>query len=186
MSIASAISSPNLGVCGGDGCRGGDLLLSLDLLGRGEQLVGDGLDGLLDALLQRDGVGAGGDVAQALAHERLSQHRRGGGAVTGDVVGLLGDLLDELGADLLERLVELDLLGDRDAVVRDRGGAPLLLEHDVAATRAEGHLDGVGQDVQAALEAAAGLLVESDDLCHKCVVPPGREDESLALTMMEC
>ena len=158
----------------------------VDLLGALQEGFGDGLDGLLDAALQTQRVGAGSNVAQALAHERLSEDRRRRGAVTGDVVGLLGDLLDELGADLLEGLVELDLLGDRDAVVRDRGGAPLLLEHDVAATRAEGHLDGVGQDVQAALEAAAGLLVESDDLCHKCVVPPGREDESLALNMTEC
>ncbi len=136
--------------------------------------VGDGRDGLLDAALERDGVGAGCDVAQALANERLSEHGRGRRAVTGDVVGLLGDLLDELRADLLVRVVELDLLGDRDTVVRDRGGAPLLLEHDVATAGAKRHLDGVGQDVQAALEATTGLLIESDDLCHVCFVLPGR------------
>jgi hypothetical protein len=62
--------------------------------------------------LRRHRVGAGGDVAQALADQRLGQHGGGGGAVTGDVVGLLGDLLDELGADLLVRVLELDLLGD--------------------------------------------------------------------------
>ena len=123
---------------------------------------------------RRDRVGAGRDVAQALADQRLGQDGRGGRAVTGDVVRLLGDLLDELRTDLLVRVVELDLLGDGDAVVRDRGGAPLLLEDDVAAARAERHLDGVGQDVQAALEAAAGLLVESNDLCHVFLVPPGR------------
>ena len=130
--------------------------------------VDDGRDGLLDAALQADRVGAGRDVAQAFADERLGEHGRGGRAVAGDVVGLLGDLLDELGADLLVRVVELDLLGDGHTVVRDRGGAPLLLEHDVATARAERHLDGVGQNVEAALEAAAGLLVESNDLCHVC------------------
>src|SRR3712207_7507244 len=72
-----------------------DLVLALDVLGGLEQLLGDGLDGLLDAALERDRVGAGGDVAQALAHERLGEHGGGGGAVTRDVVGLLGDLLDE-------------------------------------------------------------------------------------------
>ena len=131
-----------------------------------EQLLGDGLDGLLDAPLERHRVGAGRDVAQALADQRLGEHGRGGRAVTGDVVGLLGDLLDELGADLLVRVLELDLLGDGDTVVGDRGGAPLLLEHDVAALGAEGHLDGVGEDVHAPLEAATGLLVESNDLGH--------------------
>ena len=55
-------------------------------------------------------------------------------------------------------------LAMRHAVVGDRGGAPLLLEHDVAALRAERHLHGVGELVHAALEAAAGLLVERDHL----------------------
>ena len=143
-----------------------NLLLGLDLLGVGEQTLDDGRDGLLDTAAHGDRVGAGGDVAQALAHERLGEHGGGGGAVARDVVGLLGDLLDELGADLLVGLLELDLLGDGHAVVGDRGSAPLLVEHDVAALRAQGDLDGVGEGVEAALHAAAGLLVEGDDLGH--------------------
>ncbi len=103
------------------------------VLGHLGELFADSLDGLLDAALERHRVRAGGDVAQALAHQRLGQHGRGRRAVTGDVVGLLRDLLDQLGADLLVRVLELDLLGDGDAVVGDRGGAPLLLQHDVAA-----------------------------------------------------
>ena len=95
-----------------------------------------GLDGRLDALLERHRVGAGGHVAQALAHHGPGQHGGRGGAVTGDVVGLLGDLLDQLGADALVGILELDLLGDRHAVVGDGGGAPLLVQHDVAALRA--------------------------------------------------
>ena len=91
---------------------------------------------MLDALLQAHRVGAGGHVAQALAHERLGQHGGGGGAVTGDVVGLGGDLLHQLGAHVLERVLELDLPGDGDAVVGDGGGAELLLEDHVAALRA--------------------------------------------------
>src|SRR5690606_10795449 len=94
------------------------------------------------------------------------------------------DLLDELRTDLLVRVVELDLLGDRDTVVRDRGCAPLLLEHDVATARSERDLDGVGQRVEAALEAPAGLLVESDDLCHEFV--SSLPDVDLALTSREC
>ena len=126
----------------------------------------------LDALLQDHRVGAGRDVAQALTDHRPREHRRGRGAVTGDVVGLLGDFLDELGADLLVRVLEVDLLGDRDAVVRDRGGAPLLLEDDVAALRAEGDADGVGELVHARLERPAGVLGVGDLLGH-CGEPPG-------------
>jgi hypothetical protein len=102
--------------------------------------------------------------------ERLGQDGGGGGAVTGDVVGLLGNFLDELGPDLLPRVLELDLLGDRHTIVGDGGRAPLLLQDDVAALRAERHLDGVGEGVHAALEPAARLLVERDHLRHRLVV----------------
>jgi hypothetical protein len=167
LSIASAMSVADRGVAtGGDGRGGGDLLLGLDVLGLREQLLDDGSDGRLDAALEAHRVGAGGDVAQALADQRLGEDGGGRRAVTGDVVGLLRDLLDELGADLLVGVLEVDLLGDGDTVVGDRGGAPLLLQDDVAALGAEGHLDRVGEGVHAPLEAAAGLLVECNQLGH--------------------
>src|ERR687889_683830 len=64
------------------------------------------------------------------------------------------------------RTVELDLAGDRDAVVRDRGRAPLLVDDDVAALGAERHLDGVGERIDTALERAAGGVVELQGLGH--------------------
>ena len=131
------------------------------------------LDRGLDAPLQRHRVGPGGHVAQTLVDHGPGQHGGGGGAVTGDVVGLLGDLLDQLGADLLARVLEVDLLGDGDPVVGDGGGAPLLLEHDVAALRAEGDAYGVGELVHAVLEGPAGLLVEGDQLGHGVVSSVG-------------
>ncbi len=125
-----------------------------------------GLDRGLDAPLERHRVGPGGDVAQALADHGPGQDGGRRGAVTGDVVGLLGDFLDQFGADPLEGVLEVDLLGDGHAVVGDRGGAPLLVEHHVAALRAEGHADGVRQLVHAGFQAAAGFLLEGDDLGH--------------------
>jgi len=97
-------------------------------------------------------------------HDGLRQHGGGGGAVTGDVVGLGGHLLHELGAHVLEDVLELHLAGDAHAVVGDGRGAELLLEHHVAATGAERDLDGVGQAVDAGLEGATRLLVELQDL----------------------
>ena len=144
----------------------GDLLLRVDLLGELLDRGHGGVDAGLDAPLEAHRVGAGGDVAQALADHRPGQHGGRGGAVTGDVVGLLGDLLDQLGADLLVRVLELDLLGDGDTVVGDRGGAPLLLQHHVAALRAERDSHGVGELVHARLQPAAGLGIERDHLGH--------------------
>ena len=112
------------------------------------------------------GLAAGRHVAQALADHRLGEHGGRRRAVTGDVVGLLGDFLDELGPDLLVRVLQLDLLGDAHTIVGDGGRAPLLLEDDVAALGAERDLDRVGELVHPSLETAAGLLVESNQLRH--------------------
>ena len=124
------------------------------------------LDADLDAPLERHRVRPGGDVAQALADHGAGEHGCGRRPVSGDVVGLLRDFLDQVGPDLLPRVLELDLLCDGDAVVGDRRRAPLLLQHDVATLRAERDLHGVYELVHATLEGPAGLLVEGDQLRH--------------------
>ena len=138
----------------------GDVLLARDLLGLLLQVLDDRVDGRLDAALEAHRVGAGGDVLQALADDRLGEHGRGRRAVAGDVVGRRGDLADELRALVLEDVLDLDLARDRDAVVRDGGRAELLVEHDVAPLGAKGDLDRVSEDVDAALERAPRILVE--------------------------
>ena len=113
-------------------------------------LFDDGLDGLLDAALELHRVGAGHDVPGALAIDRLRQHGCGGRAVTGGIRGLARDLADHLCAHVLERVLEIDLLGHRHAVLGDGGGAELLVEDDVTSLGTEGHLHCVGQLVHAA------------------------------------
>jgi hypothetical protein len=168
LSKASAMTSADGGVVvGRDRRHVGDLCAGLDVAGQLADRLRRRPRRPLDAPLEFHRVGAGGHLAEALTDHGLGEDGGGRGAVTGDVVGLVGDLVGELGAHVLPRVVELDLLGDGDAVVGDRGCAPLLLEHDVAALRAEGHLDGVGELVDTGLEAAAGLLVEAKFLrCH--------------------
>ena len=156
----------DLGVGGRDRGHLGDLVLRVGVAGDAPQRGDSRLDAGLDPLLERHGVGPGGHVAQALVDHGPGQHGGGGGAVTGDVVGLLGHLFDQLGADPLEGVLELDVLGDGDAVVGDGGGAPLLVEDDVAAFGSEGDAYGVGELVHSALEGPAGLLVERDQLGH--------------------
>src|SRR5690606_21738177 len=159
-------------VVGGDGGHVGDLLGGLDVTRHRLDLLDRLLDGLLHAPLELHRVGARRHLTQTLADHRLGEDGGGGGAVTSDVVGLVRHLVGELGAHVLPRVVQLDLLGDGDTVVGDRGGAPLLLEDDVATLRAESHLYRVGQLVYAGLEAAAGLLVEAKFLrCHMRSTP---------------
>ena len=64
-----------------------------------------------------------GQVLQALVDDGLSQQGGGGGAVADHVVGLGGDLLHQLSAHVLKGVLQLDLLGDGDAVVGDQGSA---------------------------------------------------------------
>ena len=166
LSNASAISAADRGVLGGDRGDVRDVVLAVDVAGGLEQRVADGVHGLVDAALEAGRRGAGGHVAQALLDHGLGEHGRGRRAVTGDVVGLGRDLLGELGAEVLVRVVQLDLAGDGHAVVGDGGGAPRLADDHVAALRAEGHLDGVGERVDAALERLARVVVELEGLGH--------------------
>src|SRR5689334_3369093 len=152
---------------GGDGADLGDLLGRRARLADLLQLLDRGGDRLVDAALDVHRVHAGGDVLHALGDDRLREHGRGGGAVTGDVGGLGGDFLHQLRAHVLELVLELDLLRDRDTVLGDGGGAERALEHDVAALRAQRHLDRIGQDVHAVDHPRTRGFLEFDVFgCH--------------------
>ncbi len=85
----------------------------------------------------------------------MGENGRRRGAVAGDVVGLRSDLTHHLGAHVLELVLKLDFLGDGDAVLGDARRAERLVEDDVAALGTERHLDGVGEDVDAAQHLVA-------------------------------
>ena len=156
----------NLGVVGRNGGDLCDVVLALDLLAH----VGKGAHGrfhsLIHAAAEHHGVGAGRQVAQALADHGLGEQGGGGGAVAGDVVGLDGDFLHQLSAHVLKGILKLDLFGDGHAVVGDEGRAVLLLEHDVAALGAEGDLDGICEGVDAGFQGLAGVVAVFELLCH--------------------
>src|ERR1700694_2227592 len=149
----------DLRVAGRDRRPLGDLLALGDRDRRLLNALDNFVGGLLDADFQQHRVGAGGNVAQPLADNRRGQHHRGGRAVTGDVVRLARDFLDELRAHVLEGVLQLDLLRNRDAVVRDRRGTELLVEYDVPALGADGNPNGVRDLVDAALQRRTGLGV---------------------------
>ena len=145
---------------GRDGADLRDFGRGADLLGALLDVLHDGGDRDVDAALEVHRVHAGGNRLGAFAHDRLRQHGRGGGAVAGDVVGLGGDFAHHLRAHVLELVLELDLLGDGDAVLGDAGRAEALVDHDVAALRAERDLHRIGEDVDAAQHAVARVAGE--------------------------
>ncbi len=163
----------NLAVGSRDGGNLGDLLFGVGGHGQVVQRLGRCNNGCLDALLERHRVGASSHVLQALTHERPSEHGGRRGAVTSNVVGLLGNFFDELCADLLEGVFEVDLLGDGDTVVGDRRGAPLLVEHYVAALWPKGDAHCVSQLVHSSLETPTGLFIECNELRHRSLSSVG-------------
>ena len=157
----------DLRVAGGDGSYLRDFRGGVDRGGAGLELL-DGLFGrCCDAAVKLDWVGAGRDVAQAFEDERLGQQGSGGGAVTCGVISLDSNGLDQLRAEVFEGLLDVDIAGDGHAVIGDGGATEGLGQHDVAAARAEGDLDGISQRIDAALDSLAGFLVECNELCHK-------------------
>ena len=156
FSIASASLLADLRVAvGADGADLRDLLRILGRLRHLLQRLDDGLDGLVDAALDLHRVVARRDELRALAVDRLREHGRGGRAVAGDVARLRRDLAHHLRAHVLEAVLELDLLGDGDAVLGDRRRAEALLDDDVAALGAERDLDRVGERVDAGEDQVA-------------------------------
>ena len=156
----------DLGVSGADGRHGRDVRVGLDRSRLAREVGHDGLDALLQAALDEHRIGAGGDVLEALGHDRLTQHDGRRGAVTRHVIGLGGDLLEELRTHVLEGLLEFDLAGDGDAVVGDGRRAVLLVQHDVAALGAERHADRFSELVDAVHEGATSGLVIDELLGH--------------------
>ena len=153
-------------VAGGHGADTGNGIR----VGHGNGIGLDGLNGsgngLVDALAHDHGVGAGGQVLQALPGDGLCQQGGGGGAVTGHIIGLGGDLPDELCAHVLEGVLQLHFLGNGHAVVGDEGRAVLLAQNHVAALGSQGNLNGIGQLVNAGLQLLAGFFAVNNHLGH--------------------
>ena len=121
----------------------------------------------VDAALQVHRVGTGGDRLHALADDCLGEDSRGRCAVTGMIVGLSRDGSDHLRAHVLELVLELDFLGDGDAVLGDARCAKALVQNDVAALGSKRHAYGIGDDVHATSNSFTRVARESDVLaCH--------------------
>ena len=124
------------------------------------QLGDNGFHSHVDAASDGNRVATGGDIAKAFVHNSLGQNGGGGGAVTGDVVGLARDFADKLRAHVLVWVFQLNFLGDGDAVLGNCRGAPLLVEDDVSSARAEGDFHRVSDGIRAALKGTPGVLIK--------------------------
>ena len=98
-----------------------------------------------------------------------------------------GHFFDHLGTHILEPVFKLDLFGDGDTVFCHYGCAERSLNNHVPALGAEGHCNGVSQDVDAPQCPISCILTEFDKLGHMWIllhipriIQPHREDRLLA------
>ncbi len=101
----------------------------------------------------------------------LGENGRGRGAVAGKVIGLGRNLAHQLRAHVLELVLQFDLLGDGDAVLGDARRAERLVDDDIAALRAQRHLHRIGENVDTAQHALAGVGMKSDFLGSHWITP---------------
>ena len=118
-----------------------NLLRCGNRLGQALEIVAHGLHGDHQAAPDLHRVGAVGHVVEALRGDRPRQDGGGGGAVARLLVGLVGDILDKLGADVLKLVLQLDSLGDSDAVFGDFWAAPGRFNYNIPTLGAHCHLE---------------------------------------------
>src|SRR5205807_3475443 len=155
---------------GGDGADLRDLIVGRDLLRALLNVLDDRIDGHVDAALEVHRVHSGGHRLDPFAHHRVSENGRRCRAVAGDRARLAGDLADHLRAHVLELIGKLDLLGDGDAVLGDARRAKGFVDHDVAPLRTQRHPHRLGENLDAAQHAFAGVTAYSDVFrSHVCL-----------------
>lgn len=91
---------------GGNSSHLGNLLTSGDGALVLLEVVHDGLNGGLNTAAEIHGVATSGDVLDGLGEDGTGKAGSGGGTVTGNLVGLGGDILEEAGTEVLELVLE--------------------------------------------------------------------------------
>src|ERR1700730_9348498 len=148
-----------------------DLLTGRDLPRPLAHIVDDHTHGHIDAALQIHRVHPGDHCLGTVMGDRLSQNRRGGGAVAGELACLNGNLSEHLRAHVLEPVGELDLLGDRNPVLADPGRPKGFVEQDIATFGSQGDLDRIRKSVDPAEHLLACGAAEANFLCsHRSIL----------------
>jgi len=128
------------------------------------EAVDDFVDSHLNASAQVHGVHASGNRFAALLEDSSGENSGSCGSVTGLVVGLAGNLLNEVGADVVVSVRELDVLSNGNTILGNLGDSEASVEHDVATAGAKSNLHGIGKHVAAFEHKGTGLSAELDFL----------------------
>jgi len=162
-------------IVGRDGGDVSDLLGALDRDGELFEFHNDLIDSHLDATSQVHGVHTSGDRLAAFLEDGTSEDGGSGGAIASLIVGLSGNLLNEVGTDVVVAVAELDVLGDSHTILGDLGHAESPVEDDIAATGSKSDCYGIGEHITALEHEGTGLSAELDVLTSEVELLGGDE-----------
>ena len=137
-----------------------------DFLRIGNHCLYSGIDCFLDSLFHDHGGSSRRYVFHALPNQSLGQQGCGSGAVACRIVGFDRNLFYQLRAHVFKRILQLDFLGDGNAVVGDQRRAEFLVQNHIAALGAQRDLDRIGKLIDADLERLSGVFAVNDLFCH--------------------
>lgn len=99
----------------------------------------------LHALADVDGAGADHHMPQAFRKHCVGEQRRGGGAVANCIVGPDCGISQQLSSQIFHGILELQLLGNGDAVITDHRSAILLFDEHRSYLGPERAAYGIGE-----------------------------------------
>lgn len=170
----------------------GNLLAGGDVAGVLLQEVDDGVDSSLDTAAQVHGIAASSNVLDGLGEDGTGQDGGTGGAVTGSLVGLGSNILDQLGTEVLKLVLEADGPGDSNTICRDRllakevpkkqinaaeilnhtlgnlGGAEAGLDQDISTLGTKSGSNSLGESIGTSQESSTALDTELEFLLRPC------------------
>ena len=145
------------------------MLLAVELLAHFLDSCHSNFGSLLHSFSEDDGVSACCEVLHSFVDHCLSKYGSGCGSVSGNIIGLGSDFLNELCAHVLEAVFKLDLLSDGNTVIGDERCTVALVEHYISSLRSECYTDGICKAVYTLLECLACLCAVFDLFSHlKC------------------
>ena len=104
----------------------------------------------------------------------MRQDRRRAGSVANHVARLFGGLAQHPSAQILLWILEIEFLGDGDAVVANEGGTPLLFDQYRFRSRPQSHANRIGELRGAAKYLFTGGGAKQDLLVHHLQSPFSR------------
>ena len=146
--------------------------MRLDRTRHGTQRLDRHACGPVQSALEIDGAGSRDDIAHAVGKDGMGEEGRCAGAVTDNVAGFLRRLTKNLGAEILFWVLEIDFLGDGDAVIADDRCAPALLNQHRFRLRAQRDAHRIGKKRCAPQDLFAGGGMKQDLLVgHPLFLP---------------